>query len=79
MINVIITTPDFLPPDHDRLHRSEGTGLLLPFGNQLSVCCIKLPDPCRNVGDLGSGELLKLVEMEGVPHFGVSAIKSLCG
>ena len=77
-INVVATRHNFLSSYYDRIHRFEGTSLLLPIGNQLSMCSIEFMDLYGNVGASGLGELIKPLKIECVPHRGVSAFKALC-
>lgn len=68
----------YYPPYHNGPRRSKLIGLLHAFGNQVTVCRVKLQDTSRYIRASVLGELLKSVVMKGVAPLGVYAFKALC-
>ncbi|KAG5611582.1 hypothetical protein H5410_022863 [Solanum commersonii] len=46
--NIFVVALNHLASDHNRLHRSKLTCHLLVLGHQLTISCVKFPNPGRN-------------------------------
>uniref|UniRef100_M1DMI6 Uncharacterized protein n=1 Tax=Solanum tuberosum TaxID=4113 RepID=M1DMI6_SOLTU len=55
---------------------SSSNDVVVVARNQVTICRVEIPDPCRNVGDSGPGDLLKTKVLECLPHPRVFALKA---